>query len=160
MNSEKKIVYSLDEIDKVVLFLRSQFDRCQVYTFSGVLGAGKTTLIQKLLQASGVQDPVTSPTFTYVNIYENKVGQLFYHFDCYRILSVDAFLEAGFGEYLYAPNSWAFVEWPQVVMPLLYQNVCHVKIDYCGNDKRELTCTIIGRPQERAEVPFVQADQD
>ncbi|HSW73991.1 MAG TPA: tRNA (adenosine(37)-N6)-threonylcarbamoyltransferase complex ATPase subunit type 1 TsaE, partial [Candidatus Limnocylindria bacterium] len=152
--------YSLDEIDKVVLFLRSQLDRCQVYTFSGVLGAGKTTLIQQLLQASGVQDPVTSPTFTYVNIYENKLGQTFYHFDCYRIASVDSFLEAGFGEYLYAPNSWAFIEWPQVVMPLLYQNVCHVKIDYYEGNKRELICTIIGQRQGRPEISFMQTDQD
>ena len=83
-----------------------------------------------MLKQKGVAQPVTSPTFTYVNVYENDNGQLFYHFDLYRIETLDAFIAAGFNEYLYAPNSWAFIEWPEVIMPLLTEAVCHCTIDY------------------------------
>jgi tRNA threonylcarbamoyladenosine biosynthesis protein TsaE len=160
MESEKKIIYSIHELDQVAHYLRSQFDRCQAFTFTGALGTGKTTLIRRLLQLSGIEGVITSPTFTYVNVYENKLDQKFYHFDCYRIASLDDFLEAGFGEYLYAPQSWAFIEWPQVIAPLLYQSVCHVTLDYYSDDKRELTCTILAAQQEMPEVSVFARPED
>ena len=134
---KKEFIYSLDEIDQAVDLLKDQMDECAIFTFSGPLGAGKTTLIQKFLQACGVHAQITSPTFTYVNVYRNKPGTKFYHFDLYRIESVDTFLEQGFDEYLYQPKSWAVIEWPEVIKSLLPDRVCEVSIDY-HNDKRKL----------------------
>ena len=116
-------------------------DQCRIFTFTGPLGAGKTSLIRQMLMQKGVEQLVSSPTFTYVNLYENDKGQLFYHFDLYRIDSMDSFYRAGFNEYLYAPHSWAFIEWPEVIMPLLGQSVCHCQIEY-HDQKRILTMTI------------------
>ncbi len=141
--TEKTVIYGLDELDQAVALLYEQRLTCSVYTFTGTLGAGKTTLIRRLLQSFGVHEVIASPTFTYVNIYTSSQEQWLYHFDCYRIATLDEFIEAGFGEYLYAPGSWSFIEWPEIVMPLLTHNVCHVTLDYCGQDKRELRCTII-----------------
>ena len=136
-------IYGIQELDQMVAHIRTLFDTCSVFTFTGSLGAGKTTFIQKLLRESGVEGPITSPTFTYVNVYTNDDGQTVDHFDCYRLGSVDDFLAAGFGEYLYQPNSWSFIEWPDVVKPLLQQKVCHIAIEYYGEDKRKLTYQII-----------------
>jgi tRNA threonylcarbamoyladenosine biosynthesis protein TsaE len=133
-----KIVYGINEISEVVEKLHGLLDTCKVMTFTGPLGAGKTTLTRLLLQRCGVTDLITSPTFTYVNVYENKQGKTFYHFDCYRIKTVQEFQAAGFDEYLYQPNSIVFIEWPEVVMPLLTHDVCHVVIEY-AEDKRSMS---------------------
>jgi tRNA threonylcarbamoyladenosine biosynthesis protein TsaE len=122
--------YTRDHITEVALQLRQYLDRCQVVTFTGSLGAGKTTLINALCRQMGVTDHVSSPTFTYVNIYTTVNGKKIYHFDLYRINTLDDFIMAGFDEYLYVPYSWAFIEWPAVIMPLLDHDVCHASIDY------------------------------
>jgi tRNA threonylcarbamoyladenosine biosynthesis protein TsaE len=143
MQETKSIIYSLDELEEVVALLKSYYPQCAVFTFTGTLGAGKTTLVQQLLRASGVEGVITSPTFTYVNVYRNAQQQTFYHFDCYRIATTDDFIQAGFDEYLYQPNSWSFIEWPEVIEPLLKEKVCHCILEYHGEDKRKITCTII-----------------
>ena len=143
MATEKSFIYSVDQLDTVVEYLLTQFETCQVFTFTGSLGAGKTTLVQRLLRRCGIEGVITSPTFTYVNVYTNPQKQTFYHFDCYRIQRVDDFLQAGFDEYLYQPNSWSFIEWPEVINPLLQEKVCHCIIDYYGDDARKITCRIL-----------------
>jgi len=129
----EKIIYGLNELDEVVLNLIQKMNTHQVFTFSGPLGAGKTTMIADLLKQCGITQPITSPTFTYVNIYYNLEGQTFYHFDLYRLDNLDEFVSLGFDEYLYQPNSWTFIEWPSIIMPLLTHDVCHITIDYPDN---------------------------
>lgn len=141
-----KIIYSLETMERAVDALYVLMPQCTVFTFIGSLGAGKTTLVQHLLRRCGVQDVITSPTFTYVNAYKNVQGQTFYHFDLYRLSSLNDFLDAGFDEYLYAPDSWAFIEWPEIVMPLLTHKVCHSSIDYYDH-QRMLEYTIIVKTQ-------------
>lgn len=139
---EKKIIYSLDQIDQAVNLLISLFDKCSVFAFHGDLGAGKTTLIKKILKQVGVKELITSPTFTYVSIYQNAKGQTFYHFDLYRIKTLQEFIDLGFNEYLYTENSWSFIEWPEVIAPLIKTKACHVYLDY-HEDKRILTAKIL-----------------
>jgi tRNA threonylcarbamoyladenosine biosynthesis protein TsaE len=137
----KQLVYSLEQLDQAVELIYQHMKECKIITFTGVLGAGKTTLIRALLRRCGIQEVIASPTFTYVNIYENEAGQTFYHFDCYRIRSLNDFKAAGFDEYLYLPNSWAFIEWPEVINPLLTHNVCQINLNYQG-DQRILQISI------------------
>lgn len=132
------ICYSLEKIDDVVTILYYLLPRCKVFTFTGPLGAGKTSLVKKLLERCGVKETVTSPTFTYFITYHNDLGETFYHFDLYRMKSLAEFREVGFDEYLYVPNSWAFIEWPEIIMPLLTHEVCHVTIDYYSDFERLL----------------------
>lgn len=137
MNQEKKSIYSLNQVDSVAAELARIAQKVAIMTFTGPLGAGKTTMVRSLLRACGIKETITSPTYTYVNLYKNSQGRTFYHFDLYRIESVDGFVQAGFNEYLYAPNSVALIEWPDVIAPLFFDNVCHVRIDYCPDlDKR------------------------
>ena len=140
MNLKKTIEYHIDAIPEVATELSGLLKRCRIITFTGPLGAGKTTLAQSLLRAQGVTEPITSPTFTYVNAYKNKRGETFYHFDLYRIDSLHNFLAQGFEEYLYSPKSWALIEWPEVIAPLLTHDVCRVTIEYHEDpEKRYIT---------------------
>lgn len=136
--------YTLSEITKVVDTLFGLMKEHSVITLTGSLGAGKTTLTQALLKKCGVTDPVTSPTFTYVNRYENSKGEVFYHFDLYRIKTIDEFIMAGFDEYLYQPKTWCIIEWPEVILPLLKHSVCHVCLEYQDEKSRKalITCKV------------------
>lgn len=133
---DNTILYGLDQVSQVAAYIRRLMPICSVITFTGPLGAGKTTIIRELLHQVGVQEPITSPTFTYMNVYTNKVGQKFYHFDLYRIDSLDAFCETGFDEYLYHPHSWALIEWPEHIMSILTHDVCHLVLDYVDNKRK------------------------
>ena len=137
---EQTVIFSLNELEKVAQKLWSLREQCKVYTFSGMLGAGKTTLVKEILRQAGVKEVTTSPTFTYVNLYKVD-GKTLYHFDLYRINSLDGFLQQGFDEYLYQPDSWSFIEWPEVIEPLLKKEICDVKLEY-ENDKRKLSYQI------------------
>lgn len=129
----KKIVYTLDSLPLVVQEIKALLARYNVFTLTGSIGAGKTTLMRALLESCNIKQNIVSPTFTYVNIYKNDQSQTFYHFDCYRIAKVEDFVAAGFDEYLYQPNSWVFIEWPEAVMPLLDHGVCHITIEYVSD---------------------------
>jgi tRNA threonylcarbamoyladenosine biosynthesis protein TsaE len=134
---KKEFVYSLQQHALVVQELKKMMGEYQVFACTGPLGAGKTTTIKALLRTCGITVPVTSPTFTYVNEYKNNHGESFYHFDLYRIATVQEFQHNGFDEYLYQSNSWSFIEWPEVIKPLLTHSVCWVSFDYHEDpDKR------------------------
>jgi len=138
--NKKEFVYTLQEHDTVVQELKKLMATYQIFACVGPLGAGKTTTIKALLRSCGITVPVTSPTFTYVNEYKNNIGQSFYHFDLYRIASVQDFQHNGFDEYLYQSNSWAFIEWPEVIKSLLTHSVCWVSFDYHeDSDTRVIT---------------------
>ncbi len=142
MKPTQPIIFTLNQIDDVAQMLWDMRDKYSVYTFTGSLGAGKTTLIKALLRIAGVKDLITSPTFTIVNVYSNEKHQRFFHFDLYRIKSLNEFQHGAFDEYLYVPDSWSFIEWPQVIDFLLTDRICAVHIDYQSDDKRILTYTL------------------
>ncbi len=139
--SQQTFICDEKQLPEIASRLVALMDQCAIFAFTGPLGAGKTTLIRQILQQAEVAQLVTSPTFTYVNGYQNDKQQLFYHFDLYRIETLDAFIAAGFNEYLYAPGSWALIEWPEVIMPLLHGNVARVDLAY-ADDKRLITITV------------------
>jgi tRNA threonylcarbamoyladenosine biosynthesis protein TsaE len=132
---EKKLIIGINQIDHIAEELCLLKPNVHIYTFSGPLGAGKTTLIRHMLRKFGIAQPITSPTFNYVNVYENDKQELFYHFDLYRIPSLEEFIQAGFDEFLYVKNSWVFIEWPEIILPLLKKRFCNVFLDYY-DDKR------------------------
>jgi len=95
------------------------FDHKNIFTLYGPMGAGKTTLIKEILRQFGVTQTVISPTFGYVNTYHGNNNQIFYHFDLYRLGSVNEFIEAGFDEYFAQPNAFVIIEWPELIESLL-----------------------------------------
>jgi tRNA threonylcarbamoyladenosine biosynthesis protein TsaE len=135
---DHSLIYSIDTLNDVSYEIYQLFPLCSVFTFTGSLGAGKTSLVQAILQQAGITDVVQSPTFAYISSYANAKGQTFYHFDLYRLKSMQDFIAAGFEEYLYVPNTWCLIEWPEIIMPMLNHRACHIAIDYHGDNRRRL----------------------
>lgn len=134
-----EIIFEIEQLPQIAKTLAAKLANCKIVTFTGPLGAGKTTMVKELLYLFGVKEDVVSPTFTYMNIYKNSDGKTFIHFDLYRVKTVEDFLMAGFDEYLIVPNSLCLIEWPEVIDSLLKpkgSEVCHVSIDYCVDNKR------------------------
>ncbi len=104
----------VEDLPEVVAALFEMGKDLPVWTFTGDLGAGKTTLIKALAAQLGIRDAVSSPTFNYVNDYDGKL----YHFDCYRLKSVEEALNLGLEEYLDSGKR-CWVEWPEVIRPIL-----------------------------------------
>ena len=124
----KKIEYSLEQIDTLSKNFLKDVTGKNIITFTGGLGAGKTTFIKFFLKNMGVTDVVISPTFTYLNQYQASNGTIIYHFDLYRLKSLAEFEASGFFEYLYQPNSIAIIEWPEIINSALTTSVCNVNI--------------------------------
>ena len=117
----------------------------RVFAFNGNMGAGKTTFIKCLCEAMGTEDVVNSPTFAIVNVDEveelkgenGKVKTEVYHFDCYRIKDLREAMDMGTEEYLYSGN-YCFIEWAEMIEPLLPDDLVIVEIEVLENGDREL----------------------
>jgi tRNA threonylcarbamoyladenosine biosynthesis protein TsaE len=145
MNEIIHATFDIHQVDTIAGQLQAQLLRYPIMGFSGPLGAGKTTLIAAIIRLCGVMQPITSPTFAYVNIYQTPAHITLYHFDLYRIKTAQEFSALGFEEYLHMPNAYVFIEWPEVIMPLLIalkNKVCLVTLDYSGSDKRSIKAEI------------------
>lgn len=135
----KKFVYGLDQLEEISKDINNYLKKLPVLTLQGSLGAGKTTLVKALLSEVGVDpDEVTSPTFTYVNVYKIPGGKKVFHFDLYRIESEKHFIEMGFDEYLNDEDAIILIEWPEVIEAILPEHLS-AKLEYEGPDKRKLT---------------------
>lgn len=131
-------LFTKNQIPEVACLLVNKLKKSAVMTFTGPLGAGKTTLIQSILQQLGVVGPITSPTYTYVCVYDLPDGKKVYHFDLYRFTSLDEFIQAGFDEYLNQPDSYCLIEWPGVIQELLQDAVVAVKLDHVDENTRKI----------------------
>ena len=115
---------------------------CTVVAFEGEMGAGKTTLIRALAATLGVADDVSSPTFALVNEYRDGRDQPVYHFDFYRIDSLEEAERIGATEYLDS-GYLCLVEWPARVAALLPVPHLEVRVTAQPDDAREIELTII-----------------
>ena len=85
------------------------------FIFIGDMGVGKTTLIKELSLQLGVNDTITSPTFSIINEYNSLKDLKVYHFDLYRIKDENEALDFGIEEYLYS-DDYCFIEWPERIL--------------------------------------------
>ena len=112
----------------------------QVYTLNGDLGVGKTVFTQGVAAGLGIQEPVNSPTFTIVQVYEE--GRMpFYHFDLYRIGDVEEMEEIGYQDYFYG-EGLCMIEWAQLIEEIIPENARHITIEKDldkGFDYRRIT---------------------
>ncbi|MFB9863880.1 tRNA (adenosine(37)-N6)-threonylcarbamoyltransferase complex ATPase subunit type 1 TsaE [Rufibacter immobilis] len=100
----------------------------KIILFEGEMAAGKTTFIKAICAQKGVQEPVSSPTFSLVNEYEAEGGELIYHFDFYRVENQAEALEIGALEYFDSGNL-CLIEWPSKVADLLPDQGVEVSIE-------------------------------
>ena len=114
-----------------------------VYTFTGEMGAGKTTFIAALATALGVDpEEANSPSFAIANEYRSDTtAELIYHFDLYRLDSLEEALEIGFEDYLDS-GALCFVEWPAIVEDILPDDTVAVDIKVNDDLSRDITVNI------------------
>lgn len=129
---------SLSELDNVAEQIISSLDGRNVVLFRGGMGAGKTTLISRIVAQLGAEDTVTSPTFALVNEYEGADKMLIYHFDFYRIDKVEEVFDLGYEEYFYS-GDLCLVEWPEKIEALIPDDVMTVKIEVEDDEERVFT---------------------
>lgn len=130
-------IYQENELVKAVQFLQAHLLGQKILLFYGEMGAGKTTFIKAFCKVLGVEDNVSSPTFSIVNEYAYPEG-IIYHFDCYRLKNQTEALDLGMEEYLYSGN-YCLIEWPEKIPDLLPENYLSISIEVQPDQQRKLT---------------------
>lgn len=114
----------------------------QVYTLVGDLGVGKTVLTQGIAEGLEIEEPICSPTFTIVQVYEE--GRMpFYHFDVYRIGDIEEMDEIGYEDYFYG-EGLTMIEWANLIEEILPEKRKDITIEKDlekGFDYRKITIT-------------------
>lgn len=115
-----------------------------VFTLEGDLGAGKTHFVKGFAKGIGSHDLVTSPTFTLLNVYEGGKVPV-YHFDMYRLNSLEEAEELGFNEYfdLSSLDGVVLVEWPSQVEGLINCPHIEIRIEKLEGEQRKITLSNI-----------------
>ena len=111
------------------------FSQKKCFAFVGEMGAGKTTIIQKILNLNGVINLQGSPTYSIINEYETEEGMILYHLDCYRIKNNAEAFELGLEELLSKKNP-IFIEWPKKINAFLPSDTIWVHLEVSDNQSR------------------------
>ena len=124
-----------DLIIAVKWLFENMSDR-HIICLEGQLGAGKTAFVKKVIEYLGSTDEVTSPTYSIINEYHYPKGKC-YHMDLYRLNTIDEALEIGIEEYLDDQNL-CFIEWAEIITPILPERIVNIKIDVMEDASRKL----------------------
>jgi len=129
---------SIDELPKVAEALLDACSTLRVLTFTGDLGAGKTSLVKAICKVLGYEGNVASPTYPVIVVYPLGNGKELVHMDCYRLKSAEEAEQIGIPDYLDS-GSYCFVEWPRVIENLLPLNYASIQITTTSATGRKLT---------------------
>ena len=124
------ICKGLDQLKEAAELILNKHKDNRIFAFYGEMGAGKTTLIQKLCESLEVEDIVSSPTFAIINEYETARAGNIYHFDFYRLKKLEEAFDIGYEDYFYS-GDYCFIEWPEKVTDLLPENtiLVYIRVD-------------------------------
>jgi len=121
----------LNEMDGLAKSLAQKLKPGDTIALFGDLGAGKTTFSTMLTNHLGICAEISSPTFTYLNIYEDRIA----HFDLYRLSEKEQFFALGFEEYLDS-EFITLIEWPEIIDSILPSNTIRISISHEGEKRR------------------------
>ncbi len=130
--------FSLDQIEEVVTWLLTEFAGQKIMAFHAEMGRGKTTLIRALCKQLGVDDGVSSPTFSIIQEYQGRQQQRIFHMDWYRLKNEDEAIEAGVEDVIRQTEAYVFVEWPEIALGLLPSQTLHIELDIVDETTRVL----------------------
>lgn len=137
------VLYSkLDHLPSIAQQLLAYAGSHRIWLLEGDMGVGKTTLIKAVCQQLGVQDHVTSPTFSLVNEYAMPSGELVYHFDFYRIRHEEEIMWLDCAHY-FEGGSYCFVEWPTKALPMMPASYYNIAIKRQAQHERTLHLTAV-----------------
>lgn len=133
---------TLNQLPSVAEAILKEYPYIRIICFYGEMGSGKTTLIKQLCHLLEVQNLTTSPTFAIVNEYKTNQDFLVYHFDLYRLNSIAEVENIGCTDYLYSGN-YCFIEWPELMEPILDEAYLRIDIDMIDADTRQFRFSLI-----------------
>ena len=133
----EKITHSAEETIEFAKEIGSRLKKGDIVAYTGGLGAGKTTFTRGLAMGLGMNDNVTSPTFSLVNEYHSKDISL-YHFDMYRIMGADDLETTGFYDYSTDDSVFA-IEWSENISEELPDNAVIIDIERIDDNTRRIT---------------------
>lgn len=142
------ILKGLEETESFGRDLGKLLEGGDILCLNGDLGAGKTTLTKSIGLGLGVEDYITSPTFTLINEYSGRIP--LYHFDVYRLENVDELYDLGFDEYFYGKGV-SIIEWAEKIERLLPEDRIVLNIEK-GIDINERKISITGCGDRYREI--------
>lgn len=131
------IITSIDQLEESAKKVLRIAGERRVMAFSGEIGAGKTTLIQRICVALGVREKVTSPTFALANVYVAAEQEEVFHLDLYRLKNEQEALDMGIEEYIHG-DTYCFIEWPELIEDLLPADTLYISIELIENSHRKI----------------------
>ena len=133
----KITIDSINDIDAAAEKFLSENDGSRVFASYGQMGAGKTTFIKALCSRLGVEETVASPTFAIINEYKGENNNPIYHFDFYRVKTLQEACDIGCEDYFYS-GDYCFIEWPELVESILPDDVVNVSLRTADDGVREI----------------------
>ena len=130
-----KITHSKEETMSLAKDMANKLPDGTTLTFSGDLGAGKTTFVRGLAEGLNIKEVVQSPTFNIMKIYL-KGSRPLIHIDAYRLADIDT--DIGLDEYIGYETGITVIEWPMYISKLIPDNAIEVEINNLGNDDRQI----------------------
>lgn len=118
--------FSPAETRKIAFELGKKADRGSIYCLHGDLSAGKTVFTQGFAKGLDIDEYVTSPTFTIINEYNGRLK--LYHFDVYRISSIEEMDDTGYEDYFFS-DGVCLIEWAELIYDIIPKNAVHIKIE-------------------------------
>jgi tRNA threonylcarbamoyladenosine biosynthesis protein TsaE len=141
---QKIISNSEEETIEFAKKIAKQFNKNTVIVLSGDLGSGKTKFTEGLLKYYGLENEISSPTFTLVNEYNTKEFNI-YHFDVYRLSDIDEFFAIGGEEYF--EKGACIIEWGEIIESILPKD--YIKLTFSRDteelNKREINIEFFGK---------------
>ena len=131
-------VNSIDSLKDIVIDLLELLNDHQIVALEGQMGAGKTTFVQQVLKAMGVEELEGSPTYSLINQYESPFYGTVYHLDLYRLNSLEEIFDIGIEELLYQ-KCICLIEWPEKMIELLPDNTIWVYLRVEEDFSRTIT---------------------
>jgi len=140
-----RTVHSLQELQLCIPDFAAAIRNHRLILFKGELGSGKTTLIRHLCSYWGVEDPVSSPTFSIVQIYKTHSDETINHIDLYRLKDIDEAMSIGIEEYLEPLDGHTLIEWPGIIELMLPESygTFEISIEHSNSRKIVFLETII-----------------
>ncbi len=128
-------INSIGDLDNAAGDFTSRLKDYRKFSIYGEMGVGKTTLIRAICKELGVNDYVTSPSFTIINQYKRDNQEWLYHMDFYRLNSVEEVHQLGLEDYLWDDN-YCFIEWPEKIDDVIPKHFVSVKMVFVSKKER------------------------
>lgn len=139
------LVKNVEETTELGFSIGKLLNSGDIVCLTGDLGTGKTHITKGIAKGLGIDDHITSPTFTIVNEYDSGRLKL-YHFDVYRVSDPDEIYAIGFDDYIFS-NGVSIIEWANYIEEILPSDYLHILIEKDlsnGEDYRKITITPYG----------------